>query len=132
MTNQENSIEKYIVGGISDFFTKMLEFKENIKVQSMYQKNMRYSTHDILEKLYPEFDRIFTEMYSGYTGLYSIPKITEINIAQNIDLTVYIKNMYIYLQESKLLFKSDPWLNSDIDRLCKMLAITLYKLNYTI
>lgn len=125
-------IEKMILLGmksnISDFFSKLTEFKTNIELSALYQKDNRFSTYEALKACSEAINPVITDLIEGYQGVYVIVRIHNITVG-TIDPVDYLTKFYEMLREAKGFF-TDSWIHSELDKLSKIIAITLFKIKY--
>lgn len=111
MIDESNKlIEKYITGGISDFFTKLDELK------LVYIDN-----NDILQSV--------ISARKIYEGLYGKVKIQDIRLPENVNDKLYLTAFHSYINSSLQLFK-DQVIKNELLILDKHIILLLYNIKY--
>lgn len=126
--DMEEMILKGMKSNVSDFFSKLIEFKTNIELSALYQKEGRLSTYEALKACSESINPVIIDLIEGYQGVYIIVRIHEITVG-TINPIDYLTKIYEMLKEAKGFFV-DSWIHKEIDNLSKIIALTLFKLKY--
>ncbi len=129
MTRMDNLVELGMTTNVSRFFGILFEARDVYHQAALYQKDLRLSTNLILKETHNSISSYIDRLIQGYSGLYYAPKI-DITLSRVEDPIEYTKKLYSIIIESKNLFK-DSWIHNLLDDISELLAITLYRLQYT-
>lgn len=111
--------------GIDVFFSALVAMKLNLELATLKQGSYRFSTDKSIGKFLENLD--VQKVIRMYTALYYSPNI-EVE-SKEIDILLYVQNMYKVIQEGRLLF-TDSCILAELDKISANVLNLIYDLRY--
>lgn len=88
-----------------------------------------YAQHIALNEFYAGILDVLDGIIEAYQGIYGIQKIVIPETSNYEGPVEYLKEFYDYIDKNRTMF-SESWIQNEIDNIQKLVASTLYKLQF--
>lgn len=124
---------KQIVGAgtptYEEYFSKLFQIRDSLHFTHLEQRTESFAQHIALEEIYKGILPIIDGLVEGCSGLMGKKFSLKSGGASLDNPLVFLEDSYIYLNSYSIIFQHS-WMKNEIDEICKILAIGLYKLKF--
>lgn len=114
---------------VSEFFAKLVSFRQTVKLLHWAQPDKTDATHAALDEIYDDLDDHIDSLIEKYQGVHGIVAIDVPKCCADYIPLAYVEEMYNCIDKERQCIK-ESFLQNIIDEIQAVLAKGLYKLKF--